>query len=89
MLATLGVIAVWLGLLLCLVGAVLFIIEAFRESILWGLAVLVFPVVQLVFLVVHWHRAKGPFFLQLYGIAAVLIGVFALAAKLPWQHLHH
>jgi len=58
-------------------------------GLLWGLAVLVFPVVQLVFLVVHWHRAKGPFFLQLYGIAAVLIGVFALAAKLPWQHLHH
>ena len=86
MLATLGVMAVWGGILLMLVGSVFFIIAAFRESILWGLAVMFLPIVPLIFLIVHWHRAKGPFFIQLYGIAAVLIGVFALAARLPWQH---
>jgi len=86
MLAALGVVAVWGGILLMLVGSLFFIIAAFRESILWGLAVMFLPIVPLIFLIVHWHRAKGPFFIQLYGIAAVLIGVFALAARLPWQH---
>jgi hypothetical protein len=86
MLATLGVMAVWGGILLMLVGGLFFIIAAFRESLLWGLAVMFLPVVPLIFLIVHWHRAKGPFFIQLYGLAAVLIGVFACAARLPWQH---
>ena len=83
MLATLGVVAMWAGLLLLLVGSLFFIIAAFREGILWGLAVMVLPIVPLIFLIVHWHRAKGPFFVQLYGLAAVLLGVFALSARLP------
>jgi len=82
---TLGVIAMWLGLILMFVGGILFIIAAFRESILWGIAVLVFPIVNLVFLILHWQRAKGPFFIQLYGLGFVLLAVFALAARLPWH----
>lgn len=83
MLATIGVIAMWAGLLTMLVGAVLFIISAFREGILWGLAVMFLPIVPLIFLIVHWHRAKGAFFIQLYGFLAVLLGVFAFSARLP------
>lgn len=83
MLATIGMIAIWVGLLTILVGSVLFIISAFREGILWGLAVLFLPIVPLIFLIVHWHRAKGPFFIQLYGLVAVLLGVFAFSARLP------
>ncbi|MBS1121662.1 MAG: hypothetical protein H6Q90_3890 [Deltaproteobacteria bacterium] len=83
MIDALGAIAVWAGLILMLLGGVFFIIAAFRESILWGLGVLFLPFVSLIFLVLAWPRAKGPFFLQLYGIAIVLIGVFALEAHLP------
>jgi hypothetical protein len=39
--------------------------------------------VPLIFLIVHWHRAKDPFFMQLWGIVFVLLAVFAMAAKLP------
>ena len=60
-------------------------ISAFRESLLWGLGVLFLPIVPLIFLIVHWHRAKGPFFIQLYGLGFVLLAVFALAARLPWH----
>ena len=83
MLETLGVVTVWAGLLLMLVGAVFFIVAAFRESVLWGLGVLFLPFVSLVFLILAWPRAKGPFFIQLYGFAAILIGIFALSATLP------
>jgi len=83
MLATLGVIGMWAGLLLMLVGGLFFLIAAFRTSILWGLAVMFLPVVPLIFLIVHWHRAKGPFFLQLWGILFVLVSVFAMSARLP------
>ena len=85
MLATLGVVAMWVGFLLLLVGGLFFIISAFRESLLWGLGVLFLPIVPLIFLIVHWHRAKGPFFIQLYGLGFVLLAVFALAARLPWH----
>jgi hypothetical protein len=80
---TLGVIAMWIGLILMLVGGIIFIISAFREGILWGLAVLFLPIVPLIFLILHWQRAKEGFFIQLYGLAAVLLGVFALGARLP------
>jgi hypothetical protein len=80
---TLGVIAMWVGLVLMLVGGVLFIIAAFRESILWGLGVLLLPIVSLVFLILNWSRAKGSFFLQLYGFAFILLGVLAFEARLP------
>ena len=83
MLGTLGVIAVWVGLIVMLVGGLVFLISAFRESILWGLGVLFLPFVSLIFLIVHWHRAKDGFFLQLYGLIAVLLGVFAMGAELP------
>lgn len=83
MLATIGVIAMWAGLLLLLVGGLFFLIAAFRESLLWGLGVLFLPIVPLIFLIVHWQRAKGPFFLQLYGVGFVLLAVLAMQARLP------
>lgn len=83
MLATIGVIAMWAGIVLLLVGGLFFLIAAFRESLLWGLGVLFLPVVPLIFLIVHWHRAKGPFFLQLYGLGFVLLAVLAMSARLP------
>jgi hypothetical protein len=80
---TLGAIAMWGGLLLMFLGGLFFIIAAFRESILWGLGVLFLPFVSLVFLILCWQRAKGPFFLQLYGIGFVLLGILAFEARLP------
>ena len=83
MLETLGVIAMWVGLIVMLVGGIIFIISAFREGILWGLGVLFLPIVPLIFLILKWRTAKEGFFIQLYGLAAVLLGVFALGARLP------
>ncbi|MDB4958066.1 MAG: hypothetical protein JWO36_5635 [Myxococcales bacterium] len=83
----LGALAMWAGFLLMLVGGILFIVAAFRESILWGLAVLFLPgVVALVFLILKWSRAKDSFFLQLYGLILFVIAVVALSAHVPFRH---
>jgi hypothetical protein len=86
---TLGALAMWGGLGLLLLGALFFIIAAFREGILWGLAVIFLPFMQLVFLIVAWPRAKGAFFIQLYGVGLLLLGIFVLEARLPFVHWHH
>lgn len=82
MIATLLVLA---GFALLLVGAIAFLIAAFRESVLWGLAVLFLPgIVSLIFLILHWDRAKDSFFLQLYGIGAIFVAVLLANNNLPW-----
>ncbi|HEU0036975.1 MAG TPA: hypothetical protein VFQ53_40470 [Kofleriaceae bacterium] len=80
---TLGACVMWLGLVLILLGGLFFVIAAFRESILWGLGVLFVPFVSLVFLVLNWSRAKNSFFLQLYGIGAIIVASLLLSAKFP------
>lgn len=64
---------VFIGSALLLVGGLLLLVEAFRERILWGLGCLLVPPVSLVFIVLHWGVAKKPFFIQLAGIAVVLV----------------
>jgi hypothetical protein len=83
---TLAALTVWGGIILLLLGHLFFIIAAFRESILWGLAVLFLPIVPLIFLIVHWGRAKGPFFMELWGVVLMLIGILALDGQFPIHH---
>ena len=51
----------YLGLAVFFIGGIGFLIAAFRTSILWGLAVLFIAPVAIVYLIVHWQDAKGPF----------------------------
>lgn len=59
-----------------LVGGIWFLIAAFRVHILWGLALLVFPVLSFVFLLLHWEDVKKPFFLNLCSISLLLLVFF-------------
>jgi len=79
----LGALLVILGLVIALFGGLMFLVAAFRESIWWGLACLFLPFVSFFFLIVHWRVAKKPFFLQLLGLAVMVIG-----AILSPQTLH-
>jgi hypothetical protein len=63
-----------LGLVIFVVGGFWFLVAAFRESVLWGLACLFIPIVQLFFLIVHWPQAKRPFFLQLLAFVLIIVG---------------
>ncbi len=71
-----GQVLMIFGVLIFIVGGFWFLVKAFSESVLWGLAVLFIPVVSIFFLIVHWHNAKRPFAVQAVGFAIMLLGVF-------------
>lgn len=65
---------VLIGIVLVLIGAITFVIAAFSEGVLWGLAVLFLPPAWIFFLIVHWRRAKDPFFTHLLGYGFIVAG---------------
>jgi glutaredoxin len=67
-----------LGVLIAVIGAVMLIIAAFRENVWWGLAYLFVPMASLVFVCMHWSRAKTGFLVNLIG---ALVAVGGLAAS--------
>ncbi len=67
-------VLLYIGIGIFIIGGIGTLIAAFKESLLWGLGCLLFTPISLVFLVLHWQKAKNPFFLQLVGLAVVLLG---------------
>lgn len=63
-----------LGLLLSLVGGLWLVILAFRQSLLWGLAVFFIPLASLFFIVKYWTEARTPFFVSLVSLVLILVG---------------
>jgi hypothetical protein len=75
-------ILILLGWLIALIGSIWFLVVAFQESVLWGLACLFIPFVGLVFLVMHFDRAAKPFFISLAGSILAVIGALAAGDSL-------
>ncbi len=63
-----------LGIGLMLMGGLMVLFAAFRESILWGLGSIVIPLVMLFFVATHWSESKRGFLIQLMGVALFVIG---------------
>nr|CEN54963.1 putative integron gene cassette protein [uncultured bacterium] len=63
----------YIGLIVFIIGGIGSLIASFKVSVLWGLACFI-PLVQLIFLVLHWDVAKNPFFLQLAGVVLMILG---------------
>lgn len=70
---TLGIMI--LASVIYIFGWLMFLVAAFRESIWWGLACLFIPIVQLIFLIVHWREARKPFFLQLLALVLFIVAI--------------
>lgn len=64
-----------LGSLLLLVGGVMMIVNAFKTSLAWGLGVLFLWPVGLYFLAKNWQENKKPFFIQLAGLAILMVSL--------------
>lgn len=58
-------------------GGVWLLLLAFQESVLWGLACLFVPCVQLVFVVKFWHRAKRAFLFTL-GTGGAMLAILLM-----------
>ena len=62
------------GVIFAIIGFIWILIEAFKESVWWGLGSLFINVVALIFVLMHWDRAKKPFLIWLGGGVLVLVG---------------
>lgn len=71
------------GVIVLLAGFVMFLIVAFRASLLWGIACLLFAPAELIFLILHWAEAKKPWFIQLIGGTMIMIGVYLTTGSIP------
>jgi Na+-translocating ferredoxin:NAD+ oxidoreductase RnfE subunit len=62
------------GAIISLVYGIQLLILAFRTSVWWGLGYLFIPFVGLIFIIVHWSEAKGPFLKGLIALPCFLLG---------------
>lgn len=62
----------FLGLLLVVIGALMLLVAAFRVSIWWGLASLLIPFVQIIFVFIHWGESRASVFTQTTGLLLIL-----------------
>ena len=68
-----ALLLLWTGYALCGLGGLWVIVLAWQKGILWGLACLLFPVLQLIYVGLNWKQAKSAFFLQLAGFGALIL----------------
>ncbi|HEY9135887.1 MAG TPA: excalibur calcium-binding domain-containing protein [Pseudomonadales bacterium] len=69
-------ILLYAGLGIFIIGGIGLLIAAFRTHILWGLGVLLLAPVAIIYLIVHWQDAKGPFKLQVFGLLIVVASAY-------------
>lgn len=62
------------GILIAIVGGIFFLIETFRESILWGIGCLIISPISLIFAFLHWDVSKRPVLIQLTGLGVIFVG---------------
>jgi len=70
----LGGIILVVGWIVALVGSIMVLIAAFKESIVWGLLSLFVPVVILIFALTHWAESKKGVFFWIGGIILLVVG---------------
>jgi uncharacterized membrane protein len=68
-------VIIYVGIFISILGGVFFLIEAFKESVIWGLACLLITPVSLVFIFLHWDVSKRPVLIQLAGAGVMFLGV--------------
>jgi hypothetical protein len=74
-----------IGLVISLVGSVMVISRAFRESVLWGLGCIFVPFVYIIFVITHWEDSRKGFMTGLAGTALFFLGV--LVTPSPQKHV--
>ncbi|KRA14571.1 MULTISPECIES: hypothetical protein [unclassified Lysobacter] len=64
-----------LGLALSVIGGLWIIVNAFRESVLWGLGSLLIPLVALVFAIMNFSENKIPLLICVVGTVLTIMGM--------------
>ena len=71
------------GGVLLLIGCIMFIVNAFKVSVVWGLGVILLAPIGLVFLFKNWRESKTSFLLQVAGLILVVAGALLGHVELP------
>ena len=72
----LGIVLQIVGFIIFAFGGIWFVVESFRESVWWGLAVMFIPFAETIFLILHWRVASKPFGFQLLGMVILFLAKF-------------
>ncbi len=62
------------GLLVYFICAIILLVVAFRQHVLWALAVLFLPLGSLIFTCIHWTEARGAFLGKIAGVVMLIVG---------------
>lgn len=73
------IILQFLGLGIFVIGGILFLIEAFKTSLIWVLGCIFLAPVTIFYLAFHWANAKRPFAIQMVGLLVLLAGTYVPA----------
>lgn len=73
-----SIVLIGIGVLVALVGGIMLLVAAFRQSVLWGLIVLFAPAGNIIYTCVHWAEAKAGFLLSLAGTVVCIGGICTL-----------
>lgn len=64
------------GMIIGCVGGIWLLLKGFQESALWGIGMLLIPLVSLIFVCTHWETSKKPFLLNILGVGLMFGGMF-------------
>ncbi|WP_009963606.1 hypothetical protein [Verrucomicrobium spinosum] len=78
-------VLIGIGFIISVIYGIKLLILAFQKSVLWGLGSIFIPFVGLVFVIMHWAEAKGPFLKSLLAIPFFIGGIALGAGSLPQQ----
>jgi hypothetical protein len=75
-----------IGMLVGVVGEIMLLVAAFKQSVWWGLGCIFIPFVVFIFIALYWQVAKKPFFIELAGAALSILGLISWASFHPVPH---
>ena len=65
----------WLGAVMCLIGGIWIVVNAFRNSgVLWGLGSLFVPLVAQIYALINFGQNKIPLLISVAGIVLMVVG---------------
>ena len=63
-----------IGGIAAFITGIMILIEAFKESLLWGIGSLIVPVVILIFVLTHWTETGKLFLYNIAASAVIIVG---------------
>ena len=76
-----GIILILIGFIIGLIFVLQILILAFKESRVWFIGSLIIPFVMLIFVIMHWEKAKSPFLKGLIAIPFYVIGAIMVGSS--------